>query len=412
VYGLDVSNAFARADVDEHLHVMQPIGYTNRDKNGVPYVCRLKKGLYGTKQAARLWHETLRRHLLADGWQQYETDTCIFSRHTSRFGHEFVGVYVDDIVHSCSSQAAHTAFHTYCTKAFPTKSQGILTWILGMEIKRDRSTRTLTLNQSRMMLALLDDCDMRDARPLTSPMDPNWKYGTGAHVVDDDRKRDFQSRVGSLSYMAQCTRPDISLAVNRLARHLSKPNENCYKALHHLLRYCSHTPDLGIKYHQGTSTSLRLEAYSDSTYGGEDCDTAKSQTGNLIYFGGGLVDWSSHLQSVIALSSAEAEQMAAFSASRSVVHFRQLLEELGHKQLDTTTVWVDNTAAISQSRNPIAHQRTRHVLIRYHYLRELHNTGIVRLEYICTRDQVADILTKPLPPKDFARLAPFIVSTT
>ena len=87
-----------------------------------------------------------------------------------------------------------------------------------MEIKRDRSSRTLTLNQSRMMLALLDDCEMRDAHPLTSPMDANWKYGTGSPVTDDERKREFASRVGSLSYMAQCTRPDISLAVNRHER--------------------------------------------------------------------------------------------------------------------------------------------------------------------------------------------------
>ena len=182
--------------------------------------------------------------------------------------------------------------------------------------------------------------------------------------------------------------------------------------MNRLIRYLKFTPNLGITFHQGDSSVFQLEAYTDSTFGGEDCDTAKSQTGNLILLGGGPVDWSSHLQSTIALSSAEAEQMAAFSASRSVVHFRQLLEELGQKQLGATVVWADNTAAISQSRNPIAHQRTRHVLICYHYLRELHNTGIVRLEYICTRDQVADILTKPLLPKDFNRLRPFIVSST
>ena len=115
---------------------------------------------------------------------------------------------------------------------------------------------------------------------------------------------------------------------------------------------------------------------------------------------------------VIALSSCKAEQVAAFNASRTCVHFRQLLDELGQTQLGATTVWADNTACIAQSKNPVKANATRHVLIQYNYLRDLSETGIVRLEYVCTKDQVADILTKPLLPKDFNRLSPFVVSPT
>jgi hypothetical protein len=409
-YGLDVSNAFARATVTERLYVDQPTGFEARDPQNRKYVCRLNTALYGTKQAARLWNQMLRKHLLADGWRQYETDSCIYSRETAKYGLEFVGVYVDDILHICKGSAAHKAFHTYCEQAFPTTTQGELTWILGMEIKRNRATRTLTLNQTHAVISLLEDCQMRDARPLSSPMDPQWKYGNEPKTANEKLITQYRSRVGSLMHIQQCTRPDISLAVNKLCRHMSDPNPACFTALNHILRYLAGTPHLGIKYFQGNSTSLKLEAFTDSTYGGENSDKAKSQTGNIFYFGGGPIDWVSCLQPIIALSSCEAEQVAAFNASRSCVHFRQLLEELGHTQLNATTVWCDNTAAIAQSKNMVKASSTRHVLIQYHYLRDLTESGIVRLEYVCTLDQIADILTKPLTPKLFNDLVPFIVS--
>ena len=344
LYGYDISNAFARADVDAHIHVEQPHGFVKQDPSGRPYVCRLKKGLYGTKQAARLWHETLKQRLHSDGWRRLESDPCIFTRTTEKYGRELLGVYVDDLIHCCESETAHSRLHSLLQSHFPTTTQNPLTWILGMQITRDRATRTLTLDQTQAILTFLSDCDMLDARALTSPMDPQWKYGTGAPVIEPARIKLYQSRVGSLSYLTQCTRPDMALAVNKLCRYMSNPNENCFKALDHCIRYLSGTPTLGLRFHQGTSSTLRMEAYSDATFGGEDIDSAKSQTGYVFYFGGGLIDWSSHLQSVIALSSAESEQLAAYSTARTCVYFHNLLSELGHTQFGPTTIHEDNTA--------------------------------------------------------------------
>ena len=221
---------------------------------------------------------------------------------------------------------------------------------------------------------------------------------------------EFQSKVGSISYLSQCTRPDIAFAVNKLCRHLHNPNKHCFRALNHLIHYLAGTPTLGIRYSFGENTALRLEAYADASYGGEDEAQAKSHHGYLIYFAGGIVDWSSTLQSTIALSSAESEHIAAFHASRSIFYYRQLLEELGHTQNQPTTLWEDNQACIAQSKNPVNHKRCKHILIKYHYLRQLTASNIVRLEYICTKSQIADALTKPLPPVDFLRLVPFLVS--
>ena len=171
-----------------------------------------------------------------------------------------------------------------------------------------------------------------------------------------------------------------------------------------------HCCTLGIRYHFGEKTALRLEAYADASYGGEDDAQAKSHHGYLICFAGGIIDWSSNLQNTIALSSAESEHIAAFHASRSVAYYRQLLEELGHLQGEATILWEDNQACIAQSKNPVNHKRCKHILIKYHYLRHLTASNIIRLEYIVTKNQLADALTKPLPPADFLRLVPFLVT--
>ena len=318
--------------------------------------------------------------------------------------------YVNDIIHLASTDAAHDSLHKYCNNFFPTTTQGELTWILGMEIKRDRATRVLSINQTQATLTFLDSCNMRDVKPLPTPMESQWQYGDEPPVSDPDMHSEFRSKVGSISYLSQCTRPDIAFAVNKLCRHLHNPNKHCFRALNHLIHYLAGTPTLGIRYSFGENTALRLEAYADASYGGEDEAQAKSHHGYLIYFAGGIVDWSSTLQSTIALSSAESEHIAAFHASRSIFYYRQLLEELGHTQNQSTTLWEDNQACIAQSKNPVNHKRCKHILIKYHYLRQLTASNIVRLEYICTKSQIADALTKPLPPVDFLRLVPFLVS--
>ena len=180
----------------------------------------------------------------------------------------------------------------------------------------------------------------------------------------------------------------------------------------HLIQYLATYPTLGLVYNFGESSTLRLEAYADASFGNEDVAGARSHHGYVIYFAGGIIDWSSNLQSTVALSTSEAEFIAAFHASRTVSYYRQLLEELGHAQGEPTIIWEDNTACIAQSKNPVNHKRCKHILIKFHYLRNMVESNIVQLQYVVTRDQIADILTKPLLPKDFSRLVPFLVQPT
>ena len=417
-YGLDVSNAFARADVDELIYVEQPHGYVEYDKNSVPYVCKLNKGLYGTKQAARLWNQHFRKFLLAHGWRQLESDPCIFTRSTSNNGWEVIGLYVDDILHCCNSPEIHASLLADCQGNFPTTSQGELTWILSMRVSRDFKNKILTIDQSQSIAIYLEGVQLdADPKQYFTPMEDQWKYGSEPATTDVKEHARYRSECGSLMYFAQCTRPDISFAISRLCCHLGNPNANCFKALLHLNHYLSAHAHLGLKYTAPPTDVLKLEAYCDSSHGSEEVHKARSQTGYVVYFGGGPVDWNSSLQSTVAISSAEAEFIAAFHTSRTVSYFRELLEELtllqpGPTELiqtEPTVLKEDNTACISMSKNPINHKRNRHIEIKYYYLRDLVENQTVKLEYVATTNQVADLLTKPVPKGIFQKLCPYLV---
>ena len=192
---------------------------------------------------------------------------------------------------------------------------------------------------------------------------------------------------------------------------MHEPNAACFSAVERLIRYLRDTPQLGLRYVAPPQDSpLTLELYADASYGSEDAIQARSHHGYFVYFGGSLIDWNSTLQNTIALSSAESEFIAAYHAARTAVYFRQFLEELDLRQPSATVIWEDNTACISQSKNPVNHKRCKHILLKYHYLRYLNDSGAVRLQYVTTKDQVADVLTKPLPPHDFQRFVPSLVS--
>jgi len=190
---------------------------------------------------------------------------------------------------------------------------------------------------------------------------------------------------------------------------MSKPNITCVHALNRLLRYLNGTQDLGITYTFKNNTSLKLEVFADANYGGDETVQSRSTSGFIIYFGGGPISWGSRLQKVIAQSSAEAELISAFNASTLTVYHRSFLEELGLAQSGATTIWEDNQATIQMSKNPVNHQRCRHIALKYFYIRDLVETGIVKLEYIRTEHQLADIFTKATKREDFLRLRPHLV---
>jgi len=221
----------------------------------------------------------------------------------------------------------------------------------------------------------------------------------------------FMCLVGSLLYTATISRPDIAYAVQALGRHMQNSTEEHYLAGKRILRYLQGTKNLGLKYGaiiKGDAlyaSAFKYEISEDATtlIGFADADwasdivTRRSVTAYVYKLGGGAVCWASKLQPTVALSSTEAEYMAAASAVQEAVHLRLLMKTLGFEQIGATLVYEDNQGAIAMSVNPVnAHKRSKHIDVRFHFLRERVASGEVKLEYIVTEHQQADLLTKPL----------------
>lgn len=194
------------------------------------------------------------------------------------------------------------------------------------------------------------------------------------------------------------TRPDIAYTVSVLSRFNSNPGPEHWKAVKHLFRYLKGTMDYSLTYSPSPSLSPskeRFEVYSDADHGGNP-DTGKSTSAYVIKMGTGAVSWSSKLQSIVALSTTEAEYVSAVSAASEAIWMRQLLTELGYALPGPSTLHMDNQSAIQVAKNPEHHGRMKHLDLRYHWLRDEVEKGTLAIDYVPTDSMVADILTKLL----------------
>jgi ribonuclease HI len=213
----------------------------------------------------------------------------------------------------------------------------------------------------------------------------------GGHSINE-----YMQLFGSLLYAAMMTRPDIAYAVQALSRHMNAPGKEHWIAGMRVLRYLRGTRNIGIKYGmRNRNTGLRLVGYSDSDWAG-DVSTRRSTTAYVYFMGGGAISWTSRLQPTVALSSTEAEYMAAAAAVQEALHLRQLLKDIDYVQHGATIIYEDNQACIAMSNNPIVQKRSKHIDVRYHFTRERVETEEVKLVYVKTEHQLADLLTKPL----------------
>ena len=263
--------------------------------------------------------------------------------------------------------------------------------ILGMKVQRDRANHKLWITQGGyidQIVARFPNFSPSTARHSPLPVNPQ---------TDDSRptsQRQYQELVGSLLWLAGCTRPDIAYAASFLGRYSADPTEAHWQMGLRVISYLSHSRNIGLTL-GGKPRSL--ECYVDSDWGG--CkDTRRSTSGLVVYLHGSAVNWSSRRQQTVSASSMEAEYIAAAEATHEVSWFRSLLREIGLQDLvsTATVLHVDNQSAIKLSGNPITHSRAKHIDIKHHIVREQVAAGNIALQYIETAKQRADLLTKPL----------------
>jgi hypothetical protein len=302
-------------------------------------------------------------------------------------------LYVDDIVLTASSLPTLRRIISALQQEFPMKDLGRLHHFLGMHVQH--STLGIYLSQHQYMIEILERAGMSDCKPCTTPVDVNPKLPSDGAPVSDPT--DYRSLAGALQYLT-FTGPDIAYVVQQVCLHMHDPREPHLAALKHILRYIRGTLHLGLFLRPTSQTELVV--YSDVDWAG--CpDTRRSTYGYAVFFGDNLVSWSSKRQNTVSRSSAEVKYRVVANVVAEATWLRQLLTELHAPLPKTTLVYYDNISSVYMSSNPVQHQRTKHVEIDIHFVREHVALGNVCVLHVPTTSQYADVFTKGLSSSVF-----------
>ncbi|CAM8954522.1 unnamed protein product [Rhodiola kirilowii] len=390
---MDVKTAFLNGILKEEVYVSQTPGF--EDKSYPNHVYILDKALYGLKQAPRAWYERLSLFLLSHGYSRGEVDKTLFllKEGTDTL---VVQVYVDDIIFGSTNPRLVKKFTDLMSSEFEMSMVGELKYFQGLQVAQgEDGTR---IHQQKYIKEILKKFGMDSAKTCATPMSPNDTLAKDESSLQVDPTL-YRGMIGSLLYLT-ASRPDILFSVCLCARFQVDPRETHVKAVKRILRYLKGTDDLCLFY--PTGGDLRLTAYTDADYAG--CRTDKKSTSGMAQFlGPCLISWGSKKQSSIALSTAEAEYIAVAACCAQLLWIKQQLSDYG-VTLECVSILCDNTSAINISKNPVQFSRTKHIEIRYHFLRDCVEKGTIAMEYCRTEEQIADIFTKALHREPYEKL--------
>jgi transposase InsO family protein len=393
---VDISSAYLNGELTEEVYVRQPEGFVEKGKD---WYWKLLKSLYGLKQAGRCWHKKLNEVLVQLGFKRTvcEHSIWVFQRGEDRI---IIPVFIDDMTIAARSKEAIQKVKDDLRKHFKLRDLGPTSFLLGVEVKRNRSTRTLTLSQKQYVLDLLERFSLSDCNTVTTPLDPSVRLSSAQSPqtqedIEAMRSVPYLQAVGALMYLAVATRPDIAYAVGVLARFNKNPGPLHWKAVKHLFRYLKGTLDYTLTYSGSTPSSELFSTYTDADHAGNP-DNGRSTSGYVVKMGNGAISWSSRLQGIVALSTTEAEYVAATSAGQEIIWLRNLFTELGYTFDSPSTLHIDNRSAISVAKNPEHHGRMKHLDLRFYWLRDEVDKGRISISHLRTDAMPADILTKAL----------------
>ncbi|KAL0384763.1 UNVERIFIED_CONTAM: Retrovirus-related Pol polyprotein from transposon RE1 [Sesamum radiatum] len=390
---LDVNNAFLHGHLEEEVYMVPPEGY-NKAHGGL--VCRLKKSLYGLKQASRQWNVEFTTKLESYGFKQCPHDHCLFTLKKDSLFLALI-VYVDDVLLTGNSLPALDAVKHYLDDLFTIKDLGNAKYFLGLELARSNQGTYVT--QRKYLLDIVHDCHLDDAKATTTPLPAGIKFdaSSGPCLASPER---YRRLVGRLLYLG-FSRPDISFAVQQLSQFIQCPRQPHWDAALYLVRYLKGSSTLGLFF--AADSSLPLTAYSDSDWA--SClDTRRSVTGYCIFLGASLISWKTKKQATVSRSSAEAEYRSMGSTVCELLWIGYILAEFGISLDSPIPFYCDNKAAIHITENPVFHERTKHLDIDCHLVRDQFKRGFILPQHVSSQHQPADLFTKSLPASPFARL--------
>jgi hypothetical protein len=394
VHHLDVKSAFLHGDLKEEVYVSQPEGFVKKGKEQQVY--KLVKALYGLRQAPRAWNTRLDSTLKQFGFMRCKHEQAVYRKVTSN-RLLLVGVYVDDLIVTGGNQDDITAFKRQMEARFEMSDLGLLRYYLGIEV--NQGNQGISIKQTGYAIKLLKQAGLMECNATTFPMEPGLKLSKKDEGPDVDAT-EFRRLVGSLRYLTH-SRPDLTFSVGYVSRFMQSPKQIHMQAVKQILRYLKGSVDLGIHYRRNGSKSLY--GFSDSSHM-VDSDDGKSTTGLVFYFNDAPITWNSQKQNTVALSSCEAEFMAATTAACQALWLRGLLAEITGWKEETVTLKVDSQSAMALMKNPVFHGKSKHINTRYHFIRECIEREEIKVEHISGKLQKADILTKALPRQKFEEM--------
>lgn len=391
----DVKTAFLNGDLEEEIYVEIPDGVLVDKSN----VLKLNRSLYGLKQASRCWNKKFTEFLKSYGFVQSQADYCVYVRNVENIKVILI-IYVDDALIISSSKKIIKDIISFLKQAFKIKELN-LSYFVGIEVLK--FDNCICLHQREYIEQIVKIFNMSECNPASTPADPNVVISKS--LEDSTVNFPYREAIGSLLFLCSVSRPDISFAVNMLSRYINNPNQEHVVALKRVIRYLKNTKNVCIRYGESSD----LIGYSDADFAG-DVDTRKSTTGYIFLMNGGPVTWLSQKQKTIALSTTEAEFVAASESAKEILWLQQLLMDLGERY-DCIELYVDNQSAIKLINNPVFHKRTKHIDVKYNFIREKVENGFINISYVSSKNQFADILTKPLHTQSFVFLREQIMHT-
>lgn len=389
---MDVSTAFLYADILEEVFVEQPPGFEVKDKDGGELVMKLDKSLYGLAQSPGNWFNTIDPVLVEIGFAPLKSDPCVYLY--DRDGVKiYLTLYVDDLLLAGNNSDAISMVKGKLQERFKMTDMGEASLVLGMQVTRNRNQGTLTISQEDYTKSILERFGMANCKPISTPgygPELSTKQPEETLLNKEDTQR-YQAITGSVMYLAQITRYDIMYSVSQLTRAMSNPGKVHMGAAKHVLRYLSGTTDFSIVYKKG---GFSLSAYSDSNWANNP-DNGKSTSCYIMMLCKAPISFKSGLQTLTAMSTMEAELVASALAMKEAVFCQNMLTELGFgKEFSKVPLYCDNTATLHAIGNRSFSSRTKHIALRYFYIRELVAEGRITTNYISTDVNPADIGTK------------------
>ena len=402
IHQMDVKTAFLNGDLEEEIYMDQPKGFSSKSKEDM--VCKLSKTIYGLKQSPRAWYKKIDQYFELIGLKKSHADPNIYVLRNATL-YLIIALYVDDLIMVCNDLSFLLKTKVDLSKVFDMKDLGEIFYILGLQITRDRTHRMIHISQTKYIQSILKRYGMEDCKSLATPLDANSKLSKDmAPLTSEDINSmasiPYQSAVGSLVYAMIGTRADIAYAVGVVSQYMTNPGPLHWTAVKRIFRYLKGTMDHGLSY--GGSPISQVVGYCDADYAG-DIDTRKSTTGYTFLLYGGAISWNSKKQPTIALSTTEAEYMAATHAAKEAIWLQRFFRDTGFLQDVPMTIYSDNQSCISLSKNPTFHARTKHVEIHHHFVRKKIEEDKIDLVFCGTQDMVADVLTKGLTREKHSR---------